>query len=159
TLLAKTNSARTPALDACGRREHVLVMFSSEFSKSSSRMSGKRIDQAGNFVSSSARLLERRLFAFHFERGDAVGVIEALSAYRNPDGGSGWGLEPDKRDPASQPQDAQFALEVMDAVGALDCLLVPDLCDWLVTVTTDEGGVPFALPSLNDHPHAPWWSV
>jgi hypothetical protein len=29
----------------------------------------------------------------------------------------------------------------------------------LETVTTEEGGVPFALPSLNDHPHAPWWSV
>lgn len=124
-----------------------------------SRMSDKPVDEARELVSSSARLLERRLFAFHFDRGDAAAVIAALSAYQNPDGGLGWGLEPDKRDPASQPQDAQVALEVLEGVSALDCPLVAGLCDWLQTVTTNEGGVPFALPSLNDHPHAPWWGV
>ena len=81
-------------------------------------MLSERIDKAREFVTSNARLLERRLFGFHFEHGPASGVVEVLTSYQNPDGGFGWGLEPDKRDPASQPQDAQFALEVLDAVGA-----------------------------------------
>jgi hypothetical protein len=119
----------------------------------------KRIDLARLFITSNARLLERRLFVFHFDGGPANAVTEALVAYQNPDGGFGWGLEPDKRDPASQPQDAQFALEVLDAVGALDHPMVGRLCDWLDSASTEEGGVPYALPSLNAHPHAPWWSV
>lgn len=119
----------------------------------------ERIERARLFMSANARLLERRLFAFHFGGGAAAGVVDALAAYQNLDGGFGWGLEPDKRDPASQPQDAQFALEVLDAVEALDGDLAHGLCDWLVLATTDEGGVPYALPSLNAHPHAPWWEI
>ena len=119
----------------------------------------QRIDHARDFIVRNARLLERRLFAFHFDGGAAEPVVRALAAYQNPDGGFGGGLEPDKRDPGSQPQDAQFALETLDAVGALDSILALRLCDWLETVTTEEGGVPYALPSLNDFPHAPWWAV
>jgi len=83
--------------------------------------------------------------------------VNALAAYRNADGGFGAALEPDKRDPASQPVDAQFALETMDTVGAFDRAMALKACDWLATVSTQEGGVPFALPSVNDFPHAPWW--
>jgi hypothetical protein len=119
----------------------------------------EHLEKARDFIIRNGRLLERRLFAFHFDGADGGPVVQALAPYQNADGGFGWGLEPDKRDPASQPQDAQFALEVLEAVGALDADIVPRLCDWLETVTTGEGGVPFALPSLNAHPHAPWWGV
>jgi hypothetical protein len=122
-------------------------------------MLSERIDRGRDFVVRNARLLERRLFAFHFDGAAAEPVVRALAAYQNPDGGFASGLEPDKRDPHGQPQDAQFALETLDAVGALDAPLVLRLCDWLETVTTEEGGVPYALPSLNDFPHAPWWGV
>jgi hypothetical protein len=29
--------------------------------------------------------------------------------------------------------------------------------DWLASVTRDDGGIPFCLPSVADYPHAPWW--
>ena len=122
-------------------------------------MLSERIDRARDFIVRNARLLERRLFAFHFDGGEAEPVVRALAAYQNSDGGFASGLEPDKRDPGGQPQDAQFALETLDAVGALDSILALRICDWLETVTTDEGGVPYALPSLNAFPHAPWWEV
>src|SRR5258706_6136490 len=32
-------------------------------------------------------------------------------------------------------------------------------CDYLITITTPECGVPYALPSVNAYPHAPWWTV
>lgn len=35
--------------------------------------------------------------------GDPDRVLAALAAYRNPDGGYGWGLEPDLRAQESQP--------------------------------------------------------
>jgi hypothetical protein len=37
--------------------------------------------------------------------------------------------------------------------------LVNALCDFLVTVTADEGGVPFVLPTVQDAPRAPWWDT
>ena len=77
------------------------------------------LTRARDFLSCNARLLERRLFAFHFEGGAAGAVVAALDAYRNPDGGFGWGLEPDKRTAASQPVDLQTAFEILDEVGAL----------------------------------------
>lgn len=118
-----------------------------------------RIARARDFILRNARLLERRLFAFHFEAGAADAVIAALASYQNPDGGFGNALEPDKRTPHSQPQDAEIALHTLDAVGRMPPAIVQPLCDWLQSVTTEEGGVPFSLPSVNAYPHAPWWGV
>jgi hypothetical protein len=122
-------------------------------------MVGDRLARARDFMLLNARLLERRLFAHQFDGGDAPSVVTALLAYQNPDGGFGNALEPDKRAPPSQPQDAEIALRTLDAVGALSGAIVAPLCDWLATVTTAEGGVPYSLPSANDYPHAPWWAV
>jgi hypothetical protein len=115
--------------------------------------------KARDFVARNARLLERRTFAALFDGGPSEAVVRSLEAYRNADGGFGNALEPDKRDPASQPVDVQFALETMDTVGAFDPAAALRACDWLKTVSTAEGGVPFALPSVMDHPRAPWWEI
>ncbi|HEY5107537.1 MAG TPA: hypothetical protein VII73_12330 [Caulobacteraceae bacterium] len=122
-------------------------------------MSPDQIGAARNFVLCNGRLLERRLFAFHFDGGSAEAAVAALAAYQNLDGGFGAGLEPDKRDPASQPVDVQFALETLDGLGVMGGPMVLRACDWLSSVTTKDGGVPFALPSVNAAPHAPWWAV
>ena len=75
-------------------------------------------DHAETFIWSNARLLERRLFAYHFRGGARQAVLAALRAYQNEDGGFGQALEPDIRCPDSQPVPVQHALEIMDAVGA-----------------------------------------
>jgi hypothetical protein len=60
------------------------------------------INGAGRFVAAcgfmfrEARLLEQRLFAALFLGAPAQGVVDGVVAYRNPDGGFGYGLEPDK---------------------------------------------------------------
>jgi hypothetical protein len=115
--------------------------------------------RARDFVLRHARLLERLTFAAHFEGGATAPVRHALAAYQNDDGGFGLALEPDKRDPNSQPVDVQFALETMDAVGDFDIGMAKRACAWATSVSTEEGGVPFALPSVNDYPHAPWWQT
>ena len=118
-----------------------------------------RLSRAREFVFSNARVLERYLFSFYFEGGSCEPVIRALTSYQNPDGGFGNALEPDKRTPFSQPQDVEIAFEILDAIGSFGGPIVRRACDWLETVTTKEGGVPFSLPSANDYPHAPWWGV
>lgn len=115
--------------------------------------------KAQEFTWLHARLLERNLFAYHFANGSKEPVLAALRAYQNEDGGFGNALEPDKRCPDSQPQDVEIALHTLDAIDAIDDSMVTHACDYLATITTSKGGVPFALPSVNDYPHAPWWTV
>lgn len=95
--------------------------------------------------------------------GDPAAVLAALDAYRNPDGGYGWGLEPDLRDSTSQPGSALHAFEALAEVATtatepIRSAHARELCDWLDSVTLADGGLPFALP-LNDRAgSAPFWA-
>jgi hypothetical protein len=112
------------------------------------------LNAAATFLRATARLLERRRFARLFEQGDAEPVVHLLRAYRNADGGFGHALEPDVRDPASQPIPTQFALEVLEEIGARDDPMIGAAAEFLASIARPDGGIPFALPSALDHPHA-----
>ncbi|MEM7535191.1 MAG: hypothetical protein AAF639_23645 [Chloroflexota bacterium] len=125
-------------------------------------MSNTLFTKAEDFIWKNARLLERRLFAYHFKEGAREDVITALCAYQNADGGFGQAFEPDIRCPDSQPVPVQHALEVLDTVGIQtdeDAEMVERICDYLMTITTKEGGVPWLLPSALNYPRAPWWQT
>jgi hypothetical protein len=115
------------------------------------------LDRARDFVLRNARLLDRHRFAFLYEDGPPEPVLAALRAYRNDDGGFGHALEPDLRGAASQPVLLEHALAILDEVDRFDDDLVRGACDWLDSVTTSDGGVPFVLPAVADAPHAEWW--
>ena len=55
------------------------------------------LERASEFMRTHARLLDRRRFELLFADGSAEGAFRALLAYRNSDGGFGYGLEPDLR--------------------------------------------------------------
>jgi hypothetical protein len=116
------------------------------------------LKSAQTFVLSNARLLERLLFAFLFQQGNPDQVRTALLAYQNAGGGFGNALEPDKRTASSQPIDQEFALRVLDDIG-FDTHIALQICDFLETITTSEGGVPFVLPTVRDAPRAEWWNT
>src|SRR6266566_1168141 len=107
--------------------------------------------QATDFVWRTARLLDRHRFAFLFLDGPRDAVLAALRPYQNADGGFGHALEPDLRGPVSQPLPVWSALRVLDEINAFDDPMVKHACDYLMTITTSEGGVPFALPSIRSH--------
>ena len=114
------------------------------------------LERAESFIWHNGRLLERQLFAYRFKNQKPKNVINALLAYQNDDGGFGNALEPDIRCPDSQPVPCQVALEILDEVG-FDEAIVTRICDYLLTITTAEGGVPWVLPSVMNYPRAPWW--
>jgi hypothetical protein len=116
------------------------------------------LELAHLFMVNNARLLERRLFACLFYSGDCHLVRSALLAYQNADGGFGNALEPDKRTGTSQPIDQEVALRVLDDSG-FDTAIALQVCDFLDTITTAEGGVPFVLPTVRDAPRAGWWDL
>ena len=115
------------------------------------------IDAAERFVWLSGRLLDRHRFAHLFRGAPAEPVIAALRPYQNADGGFGNALEPDLRCPISQPQPVEVALRLLDELDAFDDPMVRSACDYLTTITTRDGGVPFVLASASEYPCAPWW--
>ena len=56
-----------------------------------------RLGLARGFMAGHGRVLDRRRFELLLDDGDPEPVLDALAAYRNPDGGYGHGLEPDLR--------------------------------------------------------------
>jgi hypothetical protein len=88
---------------------------------------------------------------------DADGVLAALDAYRNPDRGYGWGLEPDLRAGESQPTAAMHAFEVLAEV-ATPTAHAGELCDWLDEHSLADGGLPFAFPVSDPTGCAPFWA-
>lgn len=113
---------------------------------------------AGAFMAGHARLLDRRRFDLLLGRAAPATVLAALEAYRNPDGGYGYGLEPDLRAPESQPITALHAFEAMEECAPSTTRTAVELCDWLASVSHDDGGLPFVLPIADPTACAPWFA-
>jgi hypothetical protein len=130
------------------------------------------IAAADTFLATHARVLERHRLALLLGRsGAAAAIVAGMRAYRNADGGFGWGLEPDLRAPGSQPAGAYSAFELLaeltehaDPAADADALadaraLATGLADWAATVALDGGALPFSLPGAAGAPGtAPWWA-
>ena len=104
------------------------------------------------FLEREGRLIERRLAATLFDGAPAGAVIDTLRGYRNPDGGFGHGLEPDKRCPDSLPIDVEGAFEIMLVAGAVDEAMVLYACDWLARWPPPTGRCPCRSPSSRPIP-------
>jgi hypothetical protein len=115
------------------------------------------MQEIADFMTSHARLLDRRRFDLAIGRGSAEAALAALAAYRNPDGGIG-ALEPDLRAPESQPAGALHAFEVLEEVAPARSPMAAEICDWLAGASLPGGGLPFALPVAEPAGCAPLWT-
>jgi hypothetical protein len=121
-----------------------------------------RFERAADFIWRNGRLLDRQRLAHLFRGAPSAPVVSALRAYQNADGGFGNALEPDKRCPDSQPVDVEVALRMLDELddeAVWQDPLVERVIDFLVTITSPGGGIPFVLPSVRGYPRAPWWEA
>lgn len=116
------------------------------------------LNAAVSFVATHARVLEWRRLRHLLDEVSPADVVAALDAYRNPDGGYGWALEPDLRSVTSQPVAAMHALEVLAEIRDTDSRRAPQLCDWLAEHTLTDGGVPFSLPYSDTTGSAAHWT-
>jgi hypothetical protein len=113
---------------------------------------------ASAFMTTHARLLDRQRFRLLLGESGPDGVLAALEAYRNADGGYGWGLEPDLRAAESQPGGALHAFEAFAEVAPATSPRAAELCDWLAAASLADGGLPFALPVADGAGCAPFWA-
>jgi hypothetical protein len=113
---------------------------------------------AAAFLAGHGRVLDRRRFDLLTGSGEPDAVVAAVDGYRNPDGGYGWGLEPDLRSGTSQPGGALHALEAFADLAPATTPRAVQVCDWLASVTLPDGGLPFALPVPDPAACAPFWA-
>ena len=117
------------------------------------------LDAAKAFMAGHARALDRHRLGLLLGEGEAARALTALGAYRNPDGGFGWGLEPDLRSVSSQPAGAMHAMEVFAECGSsVTSRRAIELCDWLQRRTLADGGLPLALPVDDPAGSSPIWT-
>ncbi|MFC5817267.1 prenyltransferase/squalene oxidase repeat-containing protein [Nonomuraea harbinensis] len=117
------------------------------------------LHRAHGYLLTHARLLDRLRFEALFAGGPRDRVLDTLRCYQNPDGGFGHALEPDLRGAASQPEPVEIAFWILDELDAFADPMVRSACDYLLSVTTPDGGVPFCLPTVREAPRAPWWET
>lgn len=117
-----------------------------------------KLEAVAPFLAGHGRLLDQRRFELLNGNGRAEEVLAAVAAYRNPDGGYGWGLEPDLRAPESQPGGALHAFEMFADVAPVTTPHAVQLCDWLESVSFPDGGLPFAFPVADPTACAPFWT-
>jgi len=124
------------------------------------RLSKDSFEKARRWINSNARPLEKALFSFHFENGNAKIVLQGLKIFQNADGGFGNALEPDLRTPSSSVLATSLAFQILRTIKA-------DNSDHLV-----KSGIEFLLKNYDekvqswriipleaeDSPHAPWWN-
>ncbi len=113
------------------------------------------------FIYRNARALDLARWRFHFESADKSEVLTALSAYQNKDGGFGWGLEADAWNPNSSPMQTCTATEILDETAFSDTQhpIIQGILAYLESGSSFDGSFWYkAIPSTNDHPHAPWWA-
>src|SRR5262245_52006055 len=97
------------------------------------KLSADAFRRARTFLTSHARPLERALFAHEFEGASAKPALDALTAFRNADGGFGRALEPDLRTPGSNALHVMTGLDVLRELHAKDTEpLVRGAIGWLV---------------------------
>ncbi|MFC7402842.1 hypothetical protein [Citricoccus sp. GCM10030269] len=118
--------------------------------------SGIRVADAEEFVFTHGRLLERRRIELLLHGGGHEGVLAALGAHRNPDGGFGHALEPDVRSPRSEPLSTLAALDLMAGWGLVDHPWVRAGLEWAASIAEQDGSIPFVTTPSLEWPHAPW---
>lgn len=119
-------------------------------------------EKARRFIYRNARPIDLALFKYHFENGSANDVITALSAYQNPDGGFGHGIEADNFNPNSIPIGVWKATEYVKETGGIepDHPIIQGILKYLSSGSDfdpEHNQWLNTVPSSNDYPCAMWW--
>ena len=122
-------------------------------------MTNNAFEAALEFIWRNARVIDRQRLLHHFVNPNSEGLVRALLAYQNPDGGFGHALEADCRCPDSQPETTRVALEVLEEAGSLSHPSARQAGVWLFSVARPDGSLPFCLPTVQAYPRAPWWEA
>ena len=115
---------------------------------------------AREFLRQQGRPLERALYCYHFGCTYPIDARAALVAFQNQDGGFGRGIEPDLRLPDSSAIATAVAFQHMRETGMLaeDPMVLAAVRWTQAAFDRPLARWPAVPASVNESPHAPWWT-
>lgn len=119
-----------------------------------------KMETARHFMKHRARPLEQAIYEYAFESGSDEKVLKELSAFQNPDGGFGHGLEPDLRCKESSALATTRALEILGHMPLSDerSAMIHGSLTYLVhSYREDRRGWDIIPPEAENAPRAVWW--
>lgn len=124
------------------------------------KLNSKQLAKIKSFVSSYARPLDVQLMKFILNEAKAEDVLEELQKLQNPDGGFGYGLEPDFRTELSSNMATTIAFQYFTK---LQQPVLPKFLEialqYLVSTYSNEFQRWIPIPEeSNGSPHAIWWN-
>ena len=114
-----------------------------------------------DYILKEARPLEKAVFNYYFNKKDANNIIKALAEYQNKDGGFGNCIEPDYRLIDSSPLATSIGLRHLSVIDNLDSaqMMISRAIAYLENTYNEGRKGWYSVPkSINDYPHAPWWT-
>ncbi len=116
-------------------------------------------DSSRNFIVTHGSELLRQRWQDAFESPNPAGVIRALAAYQNPDGGFGHNLEGDFTLPDSSPVATSIAFQILTGLEATadEPLVQGGIAYLLKCYLPERPGWLSVPPQVNVYPHASWW--
>lgn len=125
------------------------------------KLKQKDISLANQYIAENSRLLEKRLFDYHFKDSNTQSVLFALKLYQNKDGGFGQGIEPDFRLPDSSPMATSIGLRILDELKETEQVkeMIKKAVIYLESTYNKNRTGWYAVSDIvNEYPHTPWWN-
>lgn len=124
------------------------------------RLSAQQLAQMDLWMQRAARPIDRAKWNCLFQGGSADEIAAQILPYQNPDGGLGYGFEPDVQLPLSAAIPTADAIFTAYEYG-LDCTALwfgRILAYFEQTVQDIPKYWEDCPPEVMDYPHAPWWN-
>lgn len=124
------------------------------------KLANKYLFKVEDYLIKNCRLLEKKLFDYHFKEANSNKVLFALNLYQNKDGGFGQGIESDIRLPDSSPMASSIGMRILDELNSSKEVKkrIKKTIKYFETTFDNKRKGWFAVPKkVNDYPHTPWW--
>ncbi|MCH4827290.1 hypothetical protein [Planococcus halocryophilus] len=124
------------------------------------KLSLDQFEKAALFLKTTARPLERTLFAWEFEGGSSEAVLNEVKKFQNKDGGFGHGLESDFRCEESSALATAVGLHLLSDIGVTEteATVEKGIQYLLNTFNQEKQGWQIVPRAVENAPRAIWWN-
>lgn len=125
------------------------------------KLTKESLEKAKEWIQKNGRPLEKALMKFHFDGKSSQRIVDALKAFKNPDGGFGNAMEPDLRTPASSILGTSIAFQVLRSLKTenIDLNVVKFAIQFILKNYNEADQSWRIIPKeAENSPHAPWWN-
>ncbi|ANU23316.1 hypothetical protein [Planococcus donghaensis] len=124
------------------------------------KLSLDQFEKAALFIKTTARPLERTLFAWEFEGGSSEAILSEVKKFQNKDGGFGHGLESDFRCKESSALATAVGLHLLSDIGVTEteATVEKGIQYLLNTFKQEKQGWQIVPRAVENAPRAIWWN-